>query len=168
MNNQSFVHVGTFGQPQGLKGDVKFNILTSSLVSFKKLKFLFIEDTKSKLVFKELRQVGKKIIASIDNCKDRDAALSFKGKHVFAMRDNFPKTKDNEYYVVDLIGCKVFDKKNNIIGIIEDIKNFGAGDLIEINNSNKKFYIPMNDDNLVSIDINKKKIIVDPLEGLLD
>jgi len=57
----------------------------------------------------------------------------------------------------------------NFLGKIKDIKNFGAGDLFEIKNSEKNnFYIPMNDDNVVKIDIKKKQIIVNPITGLLD
>ena len=50
-----------------------------------------------------------------------------------------------------------------------NIDNFGAGDLIEIKNeSEKKFYIPMNSENVISINIEKKIIIMQPLEGLLN
>ena len=111
MKEKQIVHVGTFGQPQGLKGDVKINIFTSSFDSFKILKRYFIENNESVLIFENLRQVGKKIIGSIKNCKDRNAALLFRGKKIFTFRDNFPKSKENEFYVIDLIGCEVFDLK---------------------------------------------------------
>ena len=65
MKKKELVHVGTFGQPQGLKGDIKINVFTSSFESFKILKFFFIDDQKSALVFKTLRKVGKKIIGSV-------------------------------------------------------------------------------------------------------
>ncbi|MDC0195228.1 PRC-barrel domain-containing protein, partial [Alphaproteobacteria bacterium] len=67
------------------------------------------------------------------------------------------------------IGCKVLNKKNHFLGLVEDIKNFGAGDLLDIHNDGKKnFYIPMDDDNLVNVDLLTKIIIVDPIDGLLD
>jgi len=169
MKEKDLVHVGTFGHPQGLKGNIKINIFTSSLESFKMLKKYFIKDEKSVLVFKALRLVGKKIIGSVEESKDRDAALLFKGKHILTLRENFPKTKNDEYYVLDLINCKVMDIKNNTIGVVQDIQNFGAGDLIEIIFSGKNFfYIPMNDENLVSVDIINKIIIVNPIKGLLE
>ena len=59
--------------------------------------------------------------------------------------------------------------KKNILGVVENIKNFGAGDLIEVKNIPKKnFYIPMNSENVISIDINSKNIVVDPIKGWLD
>ena len=145
MQEKKLVHVGTFGQPQGLKGDIKINIFTSSFESFRELKKYFIQDDKSVLIFKALKIVGKKIIGSIEECKDRETAILFKGRHILALRENFPKIKNSEYYVVDLIDCKVLDMKNSILGTVVDIKNFGAGDLIEIAYPGKNFfYIPMN------------------------
>lgn len=169
MKDKDYVFVGTFGQPHGLKGEIKINIKTSNLESFKILKDFFIEDNKLNLTFKTIKSFGKKIVASIENCQDRDSALCFKGKHIYALRKNFPKTADDEYYALDLIGSNVLDLKKNILGIVEDIKNFGAGDLIEISSSNKEnFYIPMNKENLISVDTHSKTIIVNPIKGILD
>lgn len=169
MKKKKLVHVGTFGQPQGLKGEIKVNIFTSSFESFKLLQNFFIDDNKSILIITKLRRVGKKIICSLDNCNDRDSSLLFKGVRIFVLRENFPQTKDSEYYIVDLIGCVVLDKKNNMLGTIRDIKNFGAGDLIEINSPNKDFfYIPMNQENLVKVDYEKKIVVVNPIYGLIE
>ena len=169
MKKKDLVKVGTFGQPQGLNGDIKINIFTSSFVSFKMLKSFFMEDGKSSLIFKSLRKIGKKNIGSIEGCEDRDAALNFKGKHIFTFRKNFPKTNNDEYYVLDLIDCEVINVKQESLGKVIDIKNFGADDLIEIISKSKKtFYIPMNVENLINVDIDKKKILVNPIKGLLD
>ena len=169
MKKNNLVHVGTFGQPQGLKGDIKINILTSSLESFKILKNYLTEDGKIIFYFTALRKVGKKNIASLKGCEDRNAALDYKGVHIFSSKEYFSKISEDEYYVIDLIGCGVFNVEKESLGIVVDIKNFGAGDLIEITTANKKnFYIPMNDDNLISVNILEKKIIVNPMKGLLD
>ena len=59
--------------------------------------------------------------------------------------------------------------EHKFIGKIVDIKNYGAGDLIEVINSNKKtFYIPMNNENIVKINIDKKKVIINPIIGLIE
>ena len=169
MKEKNYVHIGIFGQPQGLQGNIKINILTSSLESFKVFKKYFIGENKSALAFKKIKKIGKKIVVSIDNCGDRDKALTYKGIHIFTLRENFPEIKNDEYYVLDLIGSDVFDINNNSLGVVEDVKNFGAGDLMEIKNlSKKKFYIPMNKENLISINIDRKTIIIDPIKGLLE
>ena len=169
MKKNDVVHVGTFGQPQGLKGNIKINILTSSLESFKILKNYFTEDGKTIFYFTTLRKIGKKNIASLKGCEDRNAALEYKGINIFSSKENFLTISEDEYYVIDLIGCDVFNIEKKSLGTVVDIKNFGAGDLIEIKRDSKKnFYIPMNDDNLISVNILEKKIIVNPMKGLLD
>ena len=67
-----------------------------------------------------------------------------------------------------MVGCSVnlLDGKN--IGNVISVNNFGAGDLIEVKINKKNIYIPMNKDNLVSIDINCKKIIVNPISGIIN
>ena len=171
MKIKDLVHVGTFGQPQGLKGDIKINIFTSSLESFKILNKYFINDKDdfNELFFISIKKIGKKHIASIDLSKDRDEALTFRGKNIFTLRKNFPEINSDEHYIIDLIGCNVFDTKDYLLGVVDDIKNFGAGDLIEIKSMGKdNFYIPMNKENLINIDIKKRNIVVDPILGLLD
>ena len=169
MKKEKLVHVGTFGQPQGLNGEIKVNIFTSSLESFKALKNFFVDDKKLSLVLEKIKKVGNKVIVSVEQHKDRDAALSLKGKKIFVLRDSFPQTKNNEYYIVDLIDCTVLDNENNILGSVADIKNFGAGDLLEVESMNKKnFYIPMNVENLVNVDLKKKTIITNPIKGILE
>ena len=169
MKNNKLVHVGVFGQPQGLKGEIKINILTSNLEVFKLLNEYFLENEKIKINFKSIRKSGKKFICILDGCNDRNEALNYKGKNIYSSRNNFPKIEDEKYYVIDLLDCEVFNVNNNFLGKVIDIKNFGADDLIEIKSKNKNnFFIPMNNDNLVSVDVINKIIKVDPIKGMID
>ena len=169
MNNRKLIHVATFGQPQGLKGEIRINIHTSSLESFRELNQFFMEDGVSKIVFKSFRIIGKKNTSFVMGCEDRDVAESYKGKKIFCLRESLPNITDNKYYINDLIGCKVINIEKEDLGKILDIKNFGAGDLMEISKeNNKNFFIPMNKDNLVNIDLKKMIIVVDPILGLLE
>ena len=52
----------------------------------------------------------------LEGCQDRDAALALQGKKIYSSRKNFPKTKNNEYYVIDLIGCDVKNIENQNLG----------------------------------------------------
>ena len=169
MKKKELILVGVFSQPLGLKGEIKINIYTSSFESFKKIGKFFLEDDKSEINFKSLRNSGGKNYGFIKGCNDRSDVEKLKGKKIFAFRENFSKIKENEYYAIDLLKCTVIDMKKTVIGIVYNVKNFGAGDLLEIVDKSKKIsYIPVNDDNIVDIDINNKKIIINPILGLLD
>ena len=169
MNKKKIVHIGTFGQPQGLKGEIKIIMFVSSFESFKRLQQYLREDGETEWHFVKFRNVGNKLIAILEDCQDRDAALALKGKKIYSLRKNFPKTKNKEYYVIDLIGSEVKNIANQNLGIVVNIQNFGASDLLEVeNNFQKKYYIPMDDDNVMNVDTRNKIIIVNPMLGILE
>ena len=169
MEKNNLIHVGTFGQPVGLKGEIRINILTTTFANFKMFKSYFMEDGKNQWNFKYIKSNGKKVIGLIEKNFNRDLVEKLQGKKIFCLRDDFPKIKSNEYYLIDLKGCTVKNKDNKKIGTVKNLDNFGAGDLLEVQNSkNKKFYIPFDKNNLISIDLDKKIIITDPLDGIMD
>ena len=168
MNKSDLVHVGTFGAAIGLKGEIKINLSTSNVEVFKSFDCLYNFDCSIEWKFDFITMRQKKCVAKLSHCKSRSEAEVLKNKKIYTSKKNFPSTKDNEYYVSDLIGCKIMHTNGNDLGEVIDVNNFGAGDLLETTYNNKKIYIPMNKENVVSVDIEKKIIIVDPIKGIID
>ena len=169
MENKQYIHIGTFGKPIGLKGYIKINIHLNSIDFFKSLDSFLDEDGKDIWVFESLKEQGKKIIGKLSECDNRDCALALMGRKIFICKKKFPKIKDNQFYIFDLIGSEVLTQNENLIGEIINIDNFGAGDLINIKNKQgKTIYIPMNEENVVKVDIKKRFVIVNPVKGILD
>ena len=63
----------------------------------------------------------------------------------------------NEYFHKDLIGSKVYKKKNDFLGKVIAIHNFGAGDVLELD-GDYKFMIKFCESNIKDVDV-KNKII---------
>ena len=168
MSKSNLVHVGTFGSPMGLKGEIKVKMLTSRFEFFKMLKVYFNEDASKTWNFIKMRILNNKLIVHPQDCNNRDDAEKFRGKKIFSQSSNFPKTNKGEYYFKDLIGCSIFMLNGKKIGNVVSVENFGASDLLETKINNKIFYIPMIKDNLVSVNLDKKEIIVNPIKGIID
>ena len=168
MSKSNLVHVGTFGSPIGLKGEIKVKMLTSNFEFFKMLKVYINEDASETWDFINMRILNNKLIVQLQDCNNRDDAEKFRGKKIFSQLSDFPKTNKDEYYVRDLIGFRVTMINGKKIGKVMSVKNFGASDLLETKINNKTFYIPINKDNLVSVDMDKKKIIVNLMKGIID
>ena len=70
-----------------------------------------------------VRDQGDAIVATAPEIADRDAAEAMKGVRVFVSRATFPKTDDDEFYWIDLIGLSVFNRDNaalgDVIGLID-------------------------------------------------
>tara|TARA_B100001250_G_C19607280_1_gene703334 strand:+ start:69 stop:575 length:507 start_codon:yes stop_codon:yes gene_type:complete len=168
LSNKDKILVGTFGAPVGLNGKIKVNIMTSTFEVFKNLNSYCNFDGTIILNFKEITFKGKKCVVHLDNCYSFEDALKFKGEKIYSSKNNLPSIGDNEYYVNDLIGCKVFIKDNIKTGEVIDVKNFGAGDLLEIKFETKIILIPFNKENNVSVNLNKKEIVAKPITGIID
>ena len=144
-------------------------MLTSSFEAFKSYKPYLKEDGKNIWSFSYIKQQKGKIIGKIVNYKSRSEVEKIKGNKIYTNKKNLPKTKKNEFYISDMINLKVKNLNHKILGKVININNFGAGDLINVENSKgESFFIPMDKENVVNIDLKKKCIIVNPIKGILD
>ncbi|MBI1328179.1 MAG: 16S rRNA processing protein RimM [Alphaproteobacteria bacterium] len=84
---------------------------------------------------------GKFWLAEVSGVTDRNKAEELAGTSLFIPRSALPDVEEGDILHADLIGMKVEDTKGNIIGTVRDIKNFGAGDLLDIGN---KTMLPLN------------------------
>ena len=168
MNKSSFVHVGTFGAVIGLKGEIKINLLTSSVDVFKSLDHYYNHDQSIEWKFDSIQIRHQKCVGLPSHCKNRDDAEHLKNQKIFVAIENFPKYKSKEYYINDLIGFKINHENGIFIGKVISVDNFGAGDLIETEYKGNNIYIPLNDENVLSVNVENKKIIVKPIKGIIN
>tara|TARA_B100000579_G_scaffold395698_1_gene373933 strand:- start:478 stop:990 length:513 start_codon:yes stop_codon:yes gene_type:complete len=168
LNETKLVHVGTFGASIGLKGEIKINLLTSSIDVFKSLNHYYNFDQSVEWRFDSILMRQQKCVALPTHCKNRNDAEELKNQKIYSFKRYFPPVDFNEYFVSDLINCEIRHENGIILGKVINVDNFGAGDLLEIIYKNKNIYIPLNDDNVLSVDLEKKIILVNPLKGIID
>jgi len=168
LNKSNFVHVGTFGSAIGLKGEIKINLLTLTIDVFRSLDHYYNFDQSVKWSFDYIVRRQEKYVVLPSHCKNRNDAEELINQKIFSFKENFPSTKSNEYFVADLISCEIIHENGTALGSVINVDNFGAGDLLETVYKNKKIYIPLNDENVLSMDLKKKIIIVNPIKGIVD
>jgi len=116
VKKKELLHIGTFNKPLGLKGEIKIVMHTNNFESFKSLSpFL---DFKGNNIwnFSYLKINNGKLIGKLKDYNNRSYVENLKGKKIYTYKINLPKTKINQHYVIDLIGCKVVNKNNIILG----------------------------------------------------
>ena len=73
-----------------------------------------------------------------------------------------------EYFWYELIGLDVYLVSGEYIGKIENILPTGSNDVYIVGKEEKEYLIPAIEDVVKEIDIERKKMIIEPLEGLLE
>lgn len=72
------------------------------------------------------------IVVKLKGIDDRDAALACKGKQIAVPRAQLPEAEENEYYWLDLIGLRVKNQQDIDFGLIVDVFETGANDVIVV------------------------------------
>ena len=135
MNNHRRILVGKIVAPQGIKGEVRVQTFTEQPHDLKKLAVFSEKFAPDSFHFMRPVPNSNVIIAKIDGVCDRNTAETLRGTELFINRDDLPNLKDGEYYQDDLIGMSVV-RDGVVIGKVVCFQNFGAGDIIELDNGN--------------------------------
>ncbi|MGE4125315.1 MAG: ribosome maturation factor RimM [Pusillimonas sp.] len=76
------------------------------------------------------------VVAQLSIIPDRDRAEAFKGYSIWAPRASFPKADPDEFYWVDLVGCRVMgvddDGAPALIGQVTEVSDNGAHGLLHV------------------------------------
>ena len=162
------MHVGTFGAPVGLRGEIRINCLTKTIEVFKSLNEYFNFDQSIKWKFDKMLIRNNKLLGQPNGYSNRNEVELLRSKKIYSYENNLFQKVLNSYDLNDFLNCKINLVSGEHIGDVIAIENFGAGDLIETNYKNKNIYIPLNYENIVSVDLEKKTITINPMKGILD
>ncbi|MGV3770976.1 MAG: ribosome maturation factor RimM [Sphingobium phenoxybenzoativorans] len=125
----------------GVTGEVRLKLFGEGVEALSR--FRAFND--SALTLKKLRDDGKGgAIARFAEVVDRNAAEALRGTQLTVPRSGLPALDDGEYYHTDLIGLAVVSDAGAALGVVHDVQNFGAGDILEIGRPDaKRFMVPM-------------------------
>ncbi|WP_337020518.1 ribosome maturation factor RimM, partial [Oceanobacillus massiliensis] len=94
---------------------------------------------------------------------------SFKGCELKIGEDQLSELDEDEFYYHEIIGCEVFTADERRLGKIKEILSPGANDVWVVKQeSGKDLLIPYIEQVVKNIDIDSKKVVIEPMEGLLD
>lgn len=126
--------IGKIVASQGIRGELRVQTFTEKPVDLKNLPVFGDNIASSNFHFVRPVPNTNVIIARIDGVNDRNVAETLRGTPLFVSRDNLPELKkDGEYYQSDLVGFSVV-RNGTVLGKIVCFQNFGAGDIMELEN----------------------------------
>ena len=81
--------------------------------------------------------------------------------------DRLRPLQSNEFFLHQILGCRVEDQKGQILGEITDILETGANNVYEVSNGSSAFLVPDVPHVVLELNIETKRMIIDPLPGLI-
>ena len=168
---ENLLEIGKIVNTHGLRGEVKVVPWTDSPDDFCDVSFVYI---KNKNEYKKLTIDGVKfqknnVIVKFKEYNDINEILPFKNAVLYADCNDLGELPDGVYYIVDLIGLKVYTEDDEYIGEIADVFNAGASDIYDVKREGKKnLLLPVIDEVVKSVDIENGRVTVNVMEGLDD
>ncbi len=164
----SDICVGVITAVHGVKGYVKIRTFTNKPADVTGFRNVFDEAGKT---YKVSVVFPKKdyLIASIDGVIGRNAAETLRNTKLYIKRSELPETGDGEFYHADLVGMEAVNQDGSRFGIVKNIVNFGAGDILEIYDitSEKVVFYPFKKQFVPIIDLLQRQITLNPLEEVI-
>ena len=133
MQSDERILVGKIVAPQGIKGEVRVQTFTERPSDFQNLSVFGDNFSADSLHFVRVVPNSNVVIMKIDGVTDRNVAEKIRGTDLYVYRSELPPTKSGEYYQADLIGMTVI-RQGVELGHIVCFQNFGAGDIMELDN----------------------------------
>jgi 16S rRNA processing protein RimM len=175
------IEVGRIVDAYGIKGWVKIQpFATAEDSALKRSKRWWLSGSHLNLNVDErdvlaCRVQGLSIVAELVGVSDRDLALKFKGASISVRRSDFPASKAEEFYWVDLFGCAITNAEGVALGVVSEVFDNGAHAVFRIPLNpalalaSTELLIPFVKQFVLNVDISSKAIAVDwPLAWLED
>lgn len=126
--------LGTIGAAHGIKGEVRITSFTQDPEAIASYGPLDTDRAGLTITIESARLNKTVLIARLKGIRDRNAAELLNGVSLFIDRARLPETEDeDDFYHADLIGLDArIDETGVSIGTVIALHNYGAGDLIEI------------------------------------
>ena len=153
MEKLTHFKIGQIVNTQGLKGEVRVYPFTDDIYRFDDLEEFYLgKDLETKW--------------EVERVKD---AERLRNKFMYVSREESRELEEGEFFIADMIGMDVYTLDNTHIGTLKDVLQYAANDVYVINsNEGKEILIPAITKFVPTIDIDERKMIIDPIKGMLD
>ena len=131
--------------------------------------FFYNPKTKERtpMTVSEYRSSGQFDFVKVEEIKTPEEAHEFKGWEIQGEKD-YKNIEKDTYYYVDLVGCEVVDDKELVLGIVSQVEEFPAQLTLRVKRKGQPdFLVPFVKAFIRSVDIEKKKIVINVIGGLL-
>lgn len=162
--------VGQIINSHGIQGEVKVYPLTDDVNRFSQLKKAYLGEGKLKVNLKSVKYHKGLVILKFNEFNNINEILPLKDKYIYVDDEDRVVLPEDSFFIHDLMDSQVYDISGNLIGILEDVIQGPSNDIYVVkgHESNKNHLIPAVKNFIKEVDIKDKKIIIDPIEGMIE
>jgi 16S rRNA processing protein RimM len=168
--NDNYLEIGIITRFQGNKGEVRVKATTDIPERFLDLDTIYLKrgDDFKELEIEYIRFHKQFVIIKFFDINSINEAEELKNYQVLIDESEKYLLPEDNFYVSDLIDCEVYLESGKYLGKLKDVVDTSGTDIFLVTGQDKEYMLPASRDMILEIDLENKKIIVDPIPGILD
>ena len=160
-----FLIVGRILAPWGIMGEVKVQVVTDFPDRLAPPKLVYINACPLKI--ESSRPHKEHLVLKLATIGNVEAAEKLRGQDLTIPSSELYPLPEGQYYLFQIVGLDVLTTEGEYLGRITDIMTTASNDVYIVEGERGEILIPAIEDVVKSIDLEKRKIIIEAIEGLL-
>lgn len=160
------IRIGFVQRAHGVGGALKVQPLTDDVSRFQRIKEIYVEKSASleKHALLNVSEAKDTLHIKLEGIKTREEAEALRGAYLVVERKDAIELSPGSYFICDLVGCDVQSSSGTYHGVVRDVLQHGAADVYVIERPDgRELLVPSLKRLLLSVDIENKLILVDPI-----
>ena len=170
LNPDDYIFVGIIGKTTNIDGSLTIVPLTTFPDRFKEMKEFFLTKEYSSPMTVKVQSITynkKKIIVKLEGINSIEKAQEIMGYRITVHKDDKTDLPEDYYYHEDLKECKVYSSEGEELGQLINVLEMSSNDIYVVDYKGKELLIPAISQFVKEIDIEKRKITVSLINGML-
>ena len=168
--SDNYLEIGKITRFQGNKGEVRVKATTDIPERFFDLERVYLKrgNDFKELEIEYIRFHKQFVIIKFFDVNSIDEAEELKNYQVLIDESEKYLLPEDNFYVSDLIDCEVYLEDGKYLGELIDVVDTSGTDIFLVKGEEKEYMLPASREMIIEINLKSKKIIVDPIPGILD
>jgi len=165
------IAVGRFGRTRGVHGEIyviPYGSHPERLLELEEAEIELIDGfVTAKITSASL--VSDRVVFKIEGYDTPELARTLTNLDLSVTADRLEALPEGEHYAFELEGCKVELADGQQIGELKEVENYPVSDMyLIVRNDGTKFRLPAIKEFVLRIDVQHRKIVIAPPDGLLE
>jgi 16S rRNA processing protein RimM len=157
------LNVGRIGKAHGILGEATIEVRTDEAEDRFAIGSQLETDSHGVLTVNSVRVHNGILLLGFEGITDRNQVELLRNELLYAEVDiNAPGYDEDDYHVLQLIGCETFLEDGTLFGTISDVLNLPGQDVLAIKTESGEVMIPFVRQLVPTVDIANRKLVVIP------
>ena len=166
-----FVALGRLGRTHGMRGELRFFPYAFPCPTLQEGRSVLLQGTEGKnlsLTVENIRRRAPFLLVRFQEVTSLEQAQALCHAVVSIEERWFSPVQEGEFYYYQVIGLNVLTTADECVGQITQVFFSGGHDVWVVRQGKKEHLIPVTEEIVRSIDIPSGRVVIEPMEGLLD